>query len=300
MNIGIFVTRRKTLKISQVKLSQGICTQATLSKFENNSRVPSLPILSKLCVRLGLTVDDLYQDSVMTTVQLRHDLDHVEKELMMENYQCVLSQLNEIKANQLDEIEIKMQFCYLRGCVNALINQQPDRILFDFSQILNDLDERHQTIFTPLALLGSGIMYARHQEIQQANFYFEKVYRYIKKYQPADHLDEDNTYYLRMLALIFFTAEFYAAQSKYRLSNQLIEIGVQLCSKERVTYYLPRLKFLATQNAVYQGKQPELIQRLMTETLAFTRINQDEVIEVKLAALRCRFKQSVTQSQLKS
>ncbi|WP_125764067.1 helix-turn-helix domain-containing protein [Levilactobacillus mulengensis] len=297
MNIGIFVARRKALKISQVKLCTGICTQATLSKFENNNRVPSLSILSKLCVRLGLTVDDLYQESAETAVQLRHDLDNIEKELMMENYQCVLKRLAKFKPNQIDEINVKMQFCYLRGCVNALVNQQPDKILFDFAQILNDLDERHQTIFTQLAFLGSGIMYARHQETQQADFYFDKVYQHIKAYHPDDHLDEPNQYYLRMLTLIFFTADFYAGQDKYRLSNQLIDTGVQLCSDERVTYYLPRLKFLATQNAVNQGKQPATIQRLMDETLAFTRINQNEVIEVKLAALKCQFNRQLAENK---
>ena len=40
MDISVFVSRRNELKISQVKLCDGICTQATLSKFENNSRVP--------------------------------------------------------------------------------------------------------------------------------------------------------------------------------------------------------------------------------------------------------------------
>jgi len=72
---------------------------------------------------------------------------------------------------------------------------------------------------------------------------------------------------------------------------------VQLCSDERVTYYLPRLKFLATQNAVNQGKQPATIQRLMDETLAFTRINQNEVIEVKLAALKCQFNRQLAENK---
>lgn len=49
METQVFVQRRKALKISQVKLCQGICTQATLSKFESNRRVPALSILSKLC-----------------------------------------------------------------------------------------------------------------------------------------------------------------------------------------------------------------------------------------------------------
>ena len=100
----------------------------------------------------------------------------------------------------------------------------------------------------------------------------------------------DDKGFLRMLTLMFFTAEFYASQGNYRLSNHLIDAGVHLCSEKRVTYYLPRLKFQATQNALAQQKDPALIQRLISETLAFARINQNQVIEVKVAALNCAFK----------
>lgn len=49
MDIEKFTRQRKVLGYSQVALSQGICTQSTLSKFENNGKVPSLAILGQLC-----------------------------------------------------------------------------------------------------------------------------------------------------------------------------------------------------------------------------------------------------------
>ena len=36
MDIQIFVNRRKELGLSQIELSEGICTQATLSRFEKS------------------------------------------------------------------------------------------------------------------------------------------------------------------------------------------------------------------------------------------------------------------------
>ncbi|MDN3536837.1 helix-turn-helix transcriptional regulator [Limosilactobacillus fermentum] len=59
MDVELFIKRRKQLGYSQVALSKGICTQSTLSKFEKDSQVPSLAILTRLCNRLGLTIDDL-------------------------------------------------------------------------------------------------------------------------------------------------------------------------------------------------------------------------------------------------
>ena len=89
MDIKKFVERRKALKLSQMKLCEGICTQATLSKFERNGRVPSLSILNRLCARMGLTVDDLNQDPEASVARLREQLDEIEEDLMMENYMKV-------------------------------------------------------------------------------------------------------------------------------------------------------------------------------------------------------------------
>ncbi|MCT7803005.1 MAG: helix-turn-helix domain-containing protein, partial [Lactobacillus crispatus] len=52
INIQKFVQVRKKLKLSQTELCQGICTQSTLSKFENNGQVPSFKILKQLCERM--------------------------------------------------------------------------------------------------------------------------------------------------------------------------------------------------------------------------------------------------------
>ena len=62
MDVELFIKRRKQLGYSQVALSKGICTQSTLSKFEKDSQVPSLAILTRLCNRLGLTIDDLTRE----------------------------------------------------------------------------------------------------------------------------------------------------------------------------------------------------------------------------------------------
>ena len=53
MNIERFIAARKKLGLSQSELAEGICTQATLSRFENNGQVPTLKILLKLCEQIG-------------------------------------------------------------------------------------------------------------------------------------------------------------------------------------------------------------------------------------------------------
>lgn len=289
MDIKKFVARRKALRLSQVKLSEGICTQATLSKFERNGRVPSLAILDQLCSRLGLTVDELNQTATTSVTRVRERLDNVETELMMENYQGVLAALSKIDESQIDAIPLKMQFYYLRGTLSSLINRDPDEVLFDFSQILNDLDERHETIFTQLAYVGSGVMYSRRNQLERADFYFRKTRNFIGEALADDASPKQGNTYLRLLTLIFYTAQYYSSREDYAVSNQLVDAGVWLCSEKHVTYYLPRLKFLAAQNAIESGQPKSQVDRLTSEALAFARINQNEVVEVQVAALKKRY-----------
>ena len=60
MDIQLFIQRRKSLGISQSELCQGICTQATLSRFENQGQVPSVKILLDLCQRLDMSLGELF------------------------------------------------------------------------------------------------------------------------------------------------------------------------------------------------------------------------------------------------
>ena len=60
MNIERFILARKTSGLSQNELAEGICTQATLSRFENNGHVPNLKILIQLCNRLNLPLGELF------------------------------------------------------------------------------------------------------------------------------------------------------------------------------------------------------------------------------------------------
>lgn len=291
MDIARFVERRKSLHISQVRMCEGICTQSTLSKFESGGHVPSLKILSKLCARIGLSIDDLNESNKISANQLKTNLDSLERNLVMENYQCVLKGLSKIDEQQLDSILLKMQFYYLRGLMGALINQPPEEVLYDFSQILNDLDETHETIFTQLVYVGSGVMYNRLKQTDRANFYFKKVHAFIRNVLKDEKLyfNRVGDNYLRLLTMIFFTASYYNSVGQLTASEKLVAQGVNMCSQHHVTYFLPRLKFLAAKNAIEQKKDKAVVERLINEVFAFARINENQVIEVKAAALNTRY-----------
>ena len=136
--------------------------------------MPSLAILEQLCARLGLTVDELNEDQASSVTQMRQELDHIERQLMMEDYQVVLQALNRIAVSEIAAVPLRMQYYYLSGLLKSLINGAVSDVCFDFDQILDDLDQTHETVFTPLAYVGLGVMYSRLSELAKAQFYLKR------------------------------------------------------------------------------------------------------------------------------
>jgi len=292
MDINIFIERRKSLKMSQIKLCKGICTQSTLSKFENNGRVPSLNILNKLCERLGLSVDDLYKDSTDSTTHMRRVLDEIERKFMMESYPEVAQSLNKINVSSINNTTLKIQYYYQKGLFTALTNGKSEEMFFYFSQILDDLDEKHQTVYSYIAYVGMGVFYSRLNQIKEASFYFEKALNFINLRENETYPKNTVNDYLRLLTVVYFTAAFFIKVGDYDKGTDLVNRGIKLCAEEHMTYYLPRLKLLAAKTAIGQERPKDVVEGILTEASAFAKINRNEVVELRINALRKQYEES--------
>jgi len=292
MDINIFIERRKSLKMSQIKLCKGICTQSTLSKFENNGRVPSLNILNKLCERLGLSVDDLYKDSTDSTTHMRRVLDEIERKFMMESYPEVAQSLNKINVASINNTTLKIQYYYQKGLFTALTNGKSEEMFFYFSQILDDLDEKHQTVYSYIAYVGMGVFYSRLNQIKEASFYFEKALNFINLRENETYPKNTVNDYLRLLTVVYFTAAFFIKVGDYDKGTDLVNRGIKLCAEEHMTYYLPRLKLLAAKIAIGQGRPKDVVEGILTEASAFAKINRNVVVELRINALRKQYEES--------
>ncbi len=88
MNIDRFISARKSRGLSQAELCEGICTQATLSKFENSGKAPAIRILTQLCARLNLTLDDVFPVNPPAQSKANHLLDAAEFTLITSEYEA--------------------------------------------------------------------------------------------------------------------------------------------------------------------------------------------------------------------
>lgn len=293
MDIKKFIRQRKALGYSQIALSQGICTQSTLSKFENNGKVPSLNILDQLCRRLGLTIDDLNRDDETAVCYLRATLDDIEENLMAEHFPQALKQLDRLDETNLTASQDRMQYYYLRGMLATLTNQPGSAALFNFTKILEELDERHQTIYSQLAYLGSGVLYARQGSMDQADFFFAKVINYLQANANGKWAHTSKERYLRIISMMYYAAEYHALNHRLAISDRVLMETINICATNHVTYFMPRVKLLLANNAIAAGKSADVVEQLLDEAMVFSRFNHNSVVQVQVAAVRNNYHKEI-------
>ncbi|MGY3766677.1 helix-turn-helix domain-containing protein [Vagococcus vulneris] len=280
MNIEKFIEARRKNGLSQIELAEGICTQATLSRFENNGQVPSLKILLKLCERLNISLGELFPKVGIQYDDVNRIMERAEFLLITSEFDESERLLDTLNLKDIDEMSILLRYYYLRGFVMVFKNYPITEVLFNFDQILfGELDEEGE-LFRLLAYTGIGMVFAREDDVDKAEFYFNKVLENIYRYPIKDVEDT-----WRVLNIVYQSGEFYACINELDVSNVLLEYAITICSDNHVTYYLARAAFQLAKNAIQQEKPKEYILELIHDARAFAKINRNYIKLEKLTEL---------------
>lgn len=277
INTKHFINTRKKLGLSQIELCDGVCTQATLSKFEHYGKAPSIQVLIQLCRRLGLTLDEIFPTGPSSISDESQNLDQAEFELIQSEYRAAQLKLSLMDFDKLSSTQ-KMQYAFVQGYISALNDEKAEDALYFFNMILSEFDNSHQTIFSLLAYTGSGITYSRMQELKKAEYYFQKVFDKLEELTLAD----TKTIW-RVLNMIFYTAAYYGRLGNYSVSDPLLDYGYKICAENHVTYYLARILDQKAQNVFEQNGSSAQINELLKDALAFARLNNNQILIKKIS-----------------
>ncbi|MFC6274479.1 helix-turn-helix transcriptional regulator [Levilactobacillus tangyuanensis] len=280
MNIDIFIETRRRLHLSQQQLAKGICTQATLSKFERRGQVPAIKILLQLCERLELTLNDLFPLDQGDDPTGTAALEQAEWRLLQGEFDQVKAQLAQVDHVERGTQTFQMRYFFIHGYVTALDGGSVTDALFDFSQILDRFDEGHHTLYALLAYAGTGIAYQQAGDNDRAGFYFQRVTEDLAeiKLRPRQGV-------WRILTVLYYTARFYGETGELDTSNDLLNRGVALCAEYHVTYYVARILYQRALNVRRQGGEPEAIHQDLRDAAAFARLNGNQKLLKKIAAI---------------
>ena len=269
MDIQVFIRRRKEKGLSQIELSHGICTQATLSRFENHGQIPSMKILSQLCARLQLDVGDLFASVNTKEVAINKLLEKIEESIVTMDYELAEKLIGTVQVEQLND-EQKIHLLYLRGFTQVLQGKEMEDDLFYFNKILAEQYENDDT-YIHLAYTGLGLVYHQQKDIEKAEYYFSKAIHESEKHQLEKMEDV-----WRVLMVLYHSAMFFSNNKNYKKSNELLKRGIELCSQFHITYYLGRLHYQLAVNALESNADILEVQLLLNDAAAFSRINSHD------------------------
>ncbi len=275
MDIQHFIDTRKALGLSQKELSEGICTQATLSRFENNGQIPTVKILVQLCDRLNISLGELFPEVSVKEDEMNRKLHEAEFNLILQEYQASEKILSVIDQNQLVDQTQSWCFDYLKGYLIALQKGSTADAVFYFNRIIAEIPKNQVEILGLLAYTGMGMVYENIDEIEKAEYFFNKAMSEVYQIPIKETRDV-----WRTLNILYYCGTFYANVNDYQTSDALLKHGVEICSNNHVTYYLARLTFRLAKNALAQKKAPQEIVELYYDTKAYAKINRN-IIELR-------------------
>lgn len=288
MNIEKFIATRKALGFSQSALAKGICTQATLSRFENNGQIPTIKILIQLCNRLNLPLRDLFP-----TVGEQYSAEVAKMEqgeffLITMEYEKLADVLGSLDVEQIHEPALLARYYYLKG-FGQIFQQAPiTEVLFTFDNLLIDEAQNVNELFRLLAYTGIGMVYSRDQQPAKAEFYFNEVFKKIYQYPLASREDV-----WRVLNILFHCGVFYSQRGDFETGDALLEYALEICSDNHVTYYLARVALQLAKNALAKGKNLQEVLELLEDARAFAKINRNTLGLAEIAQLKATVLQKI-------
>lgn len=288
MNVECFIEARKAKGLSQSELAENICTQTTLSRFENNGQVPNLKTLIKLCTRLDVPIGDLFPKVGLKNTELVKKMDQIEFYFITSEYEKAQILLESLSINSQDEsAELFLRYLYLKGFLMIFRNEVIMDILFTFDQILLNEGGKEKQIFQLLAYTGIGMTYSKEKDNEKAEYYFNKVVEQI--YTCSTNCVEDMW---RVLNVVFHSGVFYAEINELEASNALLRYVITICSENHVTYYLARAAFQLVINGISEKKETTEILELLYDARAYAKINRNEILLKKIHELETQLKEN--------
>lgn len=268
IDIAKFVRIRKKLKLSQTELCEGICTQATLSKFENLGRIPSMKIMSKLCERMNISLSDLIETD-STEGKVSQLFEKADFDLITFDFENISEILNQIDYDSLKSSE-KWHYTYLKGVVLVLKDNDLIDGLYYFNQILTDPEIDKDNIYYILAQAGCGEVYTLQEDYKKAESFYDKVFNVVLHQKVSDSQTA-----IKVLRTLYTGGVFYAKNGDLETSDSLLKYAYHVCAENHYVFYLARIIFQLAVNAKKENKHQETIKEYLSDALAFAKLNSN-------------------------
>ncbi|MGI1806551.1 helix-turn-helix domain-containing protein [Exiguobacterium sp. TDN 0502] len=252
--IGSRIKQMRTQKrMSQHELCKGICSQAEISKIENNLNSPTVELLQRLANRLKIPISVLFEN------QLPHEaisgFDQKVSELLREeNYEEVLNVTN-LNDNH-EQFEIRILSNYFRIIAEVKRNYMDFRTAASLlSNFVHDNGVWHESISLYIRIKTAiANLYAENE------MYHLTTKVYIEMERLLEQL-ESSTYMTTLIKLYFNHAQILLYQDLFDEGLCFIEKGISCCLNYQLSFLLGHFYFQLANYEEATGKLPVSFQK---------------------------------------
>ncbi|APX72798.1 helix-turn-helix domain-containing protein [Companilactobacillus allii] len=269
----VIQTQRKKLNLSQTELADGICTQAIISKIENQNISPSISVLISICQKLNLTLDNVFSEfSSLPSSNLFLDKFQVmDNAIQNKKMEIVKSTISTIKEDPLPSLE-KAHLHFISALI-AKDEQNNDEAIFQLNYSL-ELLQNHKTFWGTIIYAELGLIYMNKNQITKTDYYYDLAFSNIENLTIKSSTE---FYYYRLMITQMATR--YTNNKDFIRSNTLIQLGLHKFNEFFTGEFTDTLYFLAAKNTL--NTLPIDYNRLshsLTTSIAFAEYNSNQAL----------------------
>jgi len=277
MFLGDLIHERRLKKqLTQSELAAGICTQNTISKIEKKQIPPTIPILTKICLRLDLTLNDLFTE--FNSIDTATDQNTINAEIALLNghTQLALDCIQPIDFASSQPNTFPPIFYFFQGYTSFLNQQSELQVFSAYNSFTAAIGDEASTLKL-LLNTGMGLIYQQADE-PLAEFYFNKNLLLI---QHLDHLNNVDLH--RVLFTIYHTAQYLLASNQNKVAKKLLETGIELSQKH---HFIDQLAQILALKAKTLGKNTPEYAETLTQALVFAKFLEDDQLSTEIEQLQ--------------
>lgn len=240
---SIIYNKRREMNLTQIELADDICTQNTISKIEKHNIAPTVNILIKICLKLDLTLNDVFSDfSSKTSAKEDSALDVLEKDTLLKNTSNVSERLSSLEG-KLSDNDMK-QYELITGVLEYWENNF-DASMFTLDKVLQYTKSANDDIYTLLAYLFKGLNYLEQKQNDRAQYYFQMI-----SGACDEEVELKNANELEILFICKTLAGSFVEMKSYQKALEFSQRGLKFAKENHVSYYLDELNYFAALSIV--------------------------------------------------
>ncbi|WP_208422806.1 helix-turn-helix domain-containing protein [Latilactobacillus fragifolii] len=249
MFLGQIIHQKRLKKqLTQSELAAGICTQNTISKIEKKNLPPTIPILIKICIRLDITLNELFTEFNALDTASDEGVITAESALLAGDPKQAIDIIKDIDFTASNK-PYPAIFYFFQGYLSYLDHKSELQIFSAYNSFTASIIDDSSTLKL-LLNTGMGLIYQEAGE-DLASFYFDNNIKFIHQVGRVNSIDVQ-----RILFATRHTAEYMINEHNAKNAIELIDNALKLSQKNRLIsqidylYYLKALALKQT-NADY-------------------------------------------------